>query len=122
MSKHHRSQFTVEQLVAAMSGRKVEFQYPHHRPPVQNPVLFKVENLSVTHRGRERVREVSFEVRRGEIVGLAGLLGAGRSELLNALYGALPHRGQLYLDDQPLCRAPEQRHEHLLRTLADLGA
>src|SRR5204863_10172568 len=93
--EYDRAQFSVEQLIAAMSGRRVDAQYPHHRPPVQTSTLLKVEHLWVTHQGRRRVRDVSFDLRRGEILGIAGLLGAGRTELLGALYGHLPHEGKI---------------------------
>jgi monosaccharide-transporting ATPase len=54
----------------------------------QEPVLV-AEGLEV----RNRLRDVGLEVRPGEVVGLAGLLGSGRSETVKALYGALPRRG-----------------------------
>ncbi|MEZ6077902.1 MAG: ATP-binding cassette domain-containing protein [Pirellulaceae bacterium] len=52
-----------------------------------------------------RLRNISFQLRRGEIVGIAGLMGAGRTELLESLFGASPvaHQGRILLDGQP-CR------------------
>jgi ribose transport system ATP-binding protein len=56
--------------------------------PDQVPVL-EVRGMSVG----SKLRDVSFEIRRGEILGVAGLAGSGRSTLLKALYGAIPRRG-----------------------------
>lgn len=102
-----RADFRVETLVAAMSGRRVDLQFPLHHPPAGAPVLLEVKNLSVTHQGRTRVRDASFTLRRGEILGIAGLLGAGRTELLGALYGRLPFTGEVFLENRPLAlRSP----------------
>jgi ribose transport system ATP-binding protein len=97
-----RVQFNADRFIAAISGRRIDSQYPHPRSLIQRSTLLKVEHLSVTHRGRQRVRDVCFELHRGEILGIAGLLGAGRSELLSALYGHLPHNGRVALDNHPL--------------------
>ena len=68
--------------------------------------LLRVENLSLADRSRPsgyRLQNVSFHVRRGEIVGLAGLIGAGRSDLLLALTGALDRRpeGRIVVNGRP---------------------
>lgn len=72
------------------------------------PVVLKVDQLSLPWPGHSkpwRLRNISFQLRRGEIVGIAGLMGAGRTELLESLFGASPvaHQGQILLDGQP-CR------------------
>jgi len=72
-------------LIAAMVGREVANLYPGDRPAV-GPIRLEVRNL--TPQGFPG--PVSFSVRQGEIVGLAGLLGAGRSEILRAVFGAEP--------------------------------
>jgi ribose transport system ATP-binding protein len=85
-------------LVQLMVGRDVANLYPrNHQAPGE--VRLRVDGLS---RG-EAVREVSFEVRAGEIVGLAGLVGAGRTELARAVFGAEPpDRGAITLDGKKL--------------------
>jgi ribose transport system ATP-binding protein len=100
--EYDRERFSLEQLIAAMSGRRLEFQFPLHRGAVSAPVLLKVEHLSVNVTARKRVHDIGFELREGEILGIAGLLGAGKTELLGALYGDLPHRGRLVLGNRPL--------------------
>ena len=74
---------TRDQLVGAMVGRSIAdvFQY---QPRPHGDVLLRVDNLL----GRGLVEPVSFDVKAGEIVGLFGLVGAGRTELLKLIYGA----------------------------------
>ncbi|HEX5149587.1 MAG TPA: sugar ABC transporter ATP-binding protein [Candidatus Limnocylindrales bacterium] len=95
---------TEDSLVAAMLGRPASRTYPDKRlPPDDSPVALEIRNLSAPG-----VRDVSMTVRAGEIVGLAGLIGAGRSELARAVYGAVPaiggevHAGTTALADSPV--------------------
>jgi ABC-type sugar transport system ATPase subunit len=73
-----------EQLIRAMVGRTVGL-FPKQDAPIGD-VALEVRGLS----GRNGVRDVSFNVRRGEIVGLAGLVGAGRTETVRLICGADP--------------------------------
>jgi ABC-type sugar transport system ATPase subunit len=68
-----------------------------------------VEHASVAVGGRIRVKDVSFELRAGEILGIAGLLGAGRTELLGAIYGHLPHTGQIVAQDRIIASMTDAR-------------
>ena len=77
------SQYTSEQLVNLMVGRELGERIDLGERRLGEPLL-KVESLS---RG-DKVREVSFQVRRGEIFGISGLIGAGRTELLRLIFGA----------------------------------
>src|SRR4051812_26008066 len=73
---------SVEQIVARMVGREVAELFP--KPPAEiGDVVLEVEGLSSTG----TFHDVSFTVRAGEIVGLAGLVGAGRSEIARAVFG-----------------------------------
>lgn len=102
-----RKHFDIGRLLASMSGFTVETQFPSHRLEATSETVLRLGNFSVIHEGRCRVREVSLELRRGEILGIAGLLGAGRSELLNALYGRLPHGGKIYVEgEERFIRSP----------------
>jgi ribose transport system ATP-binding protein len=72
-------------VVSLMTGRTIEYAFPP-RPAtgVEGDELLRVENLALAG----SFHDVSFRVRAGEIVGLAGLVGAGRSEVLETVYGA----------------------------------
>ncbi|MGW6293752.1 sugar ABC transporter ATP-binding protein [Streptomyces sp. NPDC055058] len=90
----------TSQVVSLMTGRTVEYVFPE-RPtgqPLGEPVL-TVEGLS-----REGEFEtLDLQVRPGEIVGLAGLVGSGRSEILETVYGARkPDTGRVLVDGRPL--------------------
>ncbi len=74
--------FTIADIVGMMVGRKVETLYPR-TDRVPGNVLLEVHGLA----GAARPQQASFELRRGEILGIAGLIGAGRTELLRALFG-----------------------------------
>lgn len=75
-------------IAAMMVGRQIEQLYPKEVVPIGEPVL-EVSGLS--HAGR--VKDIELTVRSGEIFGIAGLVGAGRSELAMTLIGALPRSG-----------------------------
>ncbi|KHS79036.1 ribose ABC transporter ATP-binding protein RbsA [Pectobacterium brasiliense] len=81
------SDLEEDTLIEMMVGRKLEDQYPRSNK-VPGEVRLKVQNLS-----GPGVDSVSFTVRKGEILGVAGLMGAGRTELMKILYGALPRTG-----------------------------
>ena len=89
-----------ERLVELMVGRALDLS---HRAPAQAPgeVLLEAQGLS-----GEGFRDVSFTVRAGEVVGLAGLVGAGRTELVESLFGIRPlQKGSLRLQGRELRRA-----------------
>ncbi|WP_084169654.1 sugar ABC transporter ATP-binding protein [Paraburkholderia ferrariae] len=88
---------TPERIVALMVGRELGEQIDLGERRIGAPLL-KVEGL-----GRaSAVRDVSFEVRAGEIFGISGLIGAGRTELMRLIYGADPKdRGSVALAPQP---------------------
>jgi ABC-type sugar transport system ATPase subunit len=94
-----RSDASEAQLVQMMIGRPVAEYFPKYLAATPGRVLLEVENLS----SPGRFSGVSLQVRAGEVVGLAGLVGAGRSELALAIFGLDPRaRGALRVDGQPL--------------------
>ena len=88
------------ELVRMMVGRSVEAQFPRRRAEV-GEVLLEVKNLS-----REGVLEdVSFSLRAGEVVGVAGIVGAGRTELARAIFGADPgDAGEVWVEGRRMER------------------
>ena len=92
----------TQTLIKHMTGRLVENVFPERAPIAADaPVLLEVEDLSLDG----VFSDVSFSVRAGEIVGLAGLVGSGRSEIVETVYGARPaSSGQVLVDGRPLRR------------------
>ena len=89
-------------LAEMMVGRKVLLRV-EKTPARPGPVVLKVENLRVTDgKGVERLKGVSFEVRAGEILGIAGVAGNGQSELLEVLGGIRAATGAVTLNGKPL--------------------
>jgi len=88
----------TDKLVELMVGRAVERLYPD-RPAGHGDVMLEVRGL----RRLPEVRSVSLELRAGEVVGLGGLVGAGRTELLRLIYGLdQPDEGEVYVDGERL--------------------
>ena len=90
-------EITLDDVIKMMVGREIKGTY--HNEEIEDfskePVIFEARNIN---RKDGKVRNVSFQVRKGEIVGFAGLVGAGRSELMNALFGAEPKlSGQVFI-------------------------
>ena len=86
-------------IIAMMVGRRLEPVRKVIPDTSAQPVLLEVRGL---RRGRQ-VRDVSFHVRRGEIVGFAGLMGAGRTEVMRAVFGAdRPEAGEVRVAGQPV--------------------
>lgn len=75
---------TVDDIVTRMVGRSLEEKFPERTSRPTDEVIFAVEGLTRTG----VFHDVSFELRRGEILGFAGLMGAGRTEVARAIFGA----------------------------------
>ncbi|MBQ9526161.1 MAG: sugar ABC transporter ATP-binding protein [Fretibacterium sp.] len=79
-----------EKIVRGMVGRELTSRYPEREHNISNEILFEVKNWTVHHpiyTDKCVVKDVSFNVRRGEVVGFSGLQGAGRTELAMSLFG-----------------------------------
>jgi ribose transport system ATP-binding protein len=71
------------ELIAAMVGRSVDHLFPMPAPAPESPVVLRATNLA----SPPRLHNATFELRRGEILGIAGLIGSGRTDLIRALFG-----------------------------------
>ncbi|HEY9613088.1 sugar ABC transporter ATP-binding protein [Allocoleopsis sp.] len=79
-----KSEISAARLVEMMVGRPLQDLYEHKRQINPGPVVLEVKNLSDGH----KVKSASFQLHAGEIVGLAGLVGAGRTEIARLIFGA----------------------------------
>lgn len=116
-----------EELSEKMVGRKVNFNVSKDEAHCSETVL-KVENLTYHPKNshKDLLKNISFEVKRGEIVCIAGIDGNGQSELVYALSGLVPvHEGHIYLNNEDITKMsvrhrndkgmsliPEDRHKH----------
>ena len=96
-----------DRIIKGMVGRDLTNLYPEHTPKI-GETIFEVKNWSVqdvTNPERSVVDDVSFHIRKGEIVGIAGLMGAGRTELAMSIFGkayGTKMSGQLFKDGKEL--------------------
>lgn len=81
----------MDELIRLMVGRSLDNQYPPRIPLNPNAeTLLEVENLTTS-----KIKNISFQVKKGEILGIGGLVGAGRTETLRAIFGCDPYRGTI---------------------------
>ena len=105
------AEVTKDDIVKMMVGRVIMGeQKAASAVPADAEVILEVKHMNA---GKE-VRDVSFQLRKGEILGFAGLMGAGRTEVARALYGADPRQtGEIYLRGKKVkIRTPEQAVKH----------
>jgi D-xylose transport system ATP-binding protein len=128
----------VNQIIAQMVGREMNQLYPTLER-TQGEVVFEARNVTcydLDRPERKKVDNVSFSLRRGEILGIAGLVGAGRTELVTALFGAYPGRceAEVWLEGERidsrtplkaircgLALVPEDRKHHGIVRDMDVG-
>lgn len=100
-----KSSVTEQQLVNMMIGRDLQSFFPERESDIGDPVL-KVEHISC---GRA-VKDVSFHVNAGEVLGISGLVGSGRTEIVRAIFGEdKMDGGKVYMYGRPvMIKSPEQ--------------
>jgi ribose transport system ATP-binding protein len=93
-----RVEFSAAKVIEMMVGRRLEDFYEHAKRAAGDVVL-EVKNMS----DGDRVKNASFQLRQGEVLGLAGLVGAGRTELARLIFGADKRKsGEIYLNGEKL--------------------
>jgi ABC-type sugar transport system ATPase subunit len=107
VSSSMASAVTRPQLIRSMVGRSINEAFARQsvEPSDGGEIVLRVRNLSLNQPGVRAVHDLSFDLKRGEVLGLAGLMGAGRTETLEALFGvhAPSHRsGEITLKGQPI--------------------
>ncbi len=100
ISTFERAEYDSGRIIHDMIGRDIKSMYEKRNNAIGREVL-RVENLTVAHpyiAGKNLIENVSFCVHEGEVVGMAGLVGAGRSEVCMAIYGMMPIKsGSIYM-------------------------
>lgn len=101
-----KDELSTDRIVSLMVGRDIEKYYHQSHHAISEEIALEVENLVISG----APQPASFSVRQGEIVGFAGLVGAGRSELARALFGVDPViSGRVRVDGVPLRTGSPQR-------------
>src|SRR5690606_28628257 len=85
VASHPAKDLTMDDVIALMVGRKLTNVYPKEECPIGENIL-EVENLY----SKGVFKDINFHVKKGEIIGFAGLVGAGRTELMRSLFGLDP--------------------------------
>jgi ABC-type sugar transport system ATPase subunit len=98
-----REEFDTKKVVEDMIGHRIDTMYPSMDGREISHEVMRVEHFQVRHPNssiKNIIEDVSFTLYRGEVLGLSGLVGSGRSELLRAVFGALPRRdGKVFIEN-----------------------
>jgi ABC-type sugar transport system ATPase subunit len=107
------AEITLDQLISRMVGRDVKDMFPRGKFQRGEKILevrnFEIDNPALP--GQKKVKNASFSAYKGEILGISGLMGSGRTELVLGIFGAPPGpaRGEVYLNNQPVhFRSPQE--------------
>ena len=117
-------EITLDQIIQRMVGRDIKDMFPKASFKRGEPTL-EVRDLEVAHPslpGEYKVQKTSFKAYKGEILGIAGLMGAGRTELVEGIFGACPERtrGEVFLDGKKLnIRSPKDAIDNGIALLTE---
>ena len=94
------ARMTPERLVRKMVDRDLSQLFGQHESHATDEVLMSVRNMSLRHRTAQgaSVADVNFDLHRGEVLGFFGLVGAGRTEVMEMIFGSRPHDGEISLE------------------------
>ena len=133
------AEMDTNEIITMMVGREIKNLFPREEHPIGD-VIFEAKNVTcrdVNNPARKRVDNVSFQLRKGEILGVAGLVGAGRTELAMSIFGCYPgeYEAELWLEGKPvkvgspieavrqgICMVPEDRKRYGIVPLQGVGA
>jgi ribose transport system ATP-binding protein len=107
----------IPEIVKMMVGRSMEEEYPFNDGVTPGDTVFEVQDL----RSKANPNSVSFALRKGELLGISGLVGSGRTETMRAIFGADPkERGQVYIRGQQVTiKHPRDAVKHGLCLLTE---
>ena len=118
------SEITLDQIIARMVGRELKEMYPTGVRRRGDKIL-EIKHLAVDHPslpGTRKIEAVSFSACRGEILGLCGLMGSGRTTLVSAIFGALPNatHGEVLIEGEKVdIRTPADAIAHGIALLTE---
>lgn len=103
------AEITMNDVVKMMIGREIGERYPTRDCKI-GKTMFEVKHLTLDN----TFENISFSVREGEILGVSGLMGAGRTEIMNSIFGSLPHTsGKIIIDGKELNKlSPRSAMKH----------
>jgi D-xylose ABC transporter, ATP-binding protein len=132
------STMTEDDIITMMVGREITSLYPHELHEIKEEIL-RVENLSAWHPINthiKRVNDVTFSLHAGEILGVAGLVGSGRTEMVQCLFGSYQgkHEGKIFINEEQvdikncaqairhkIVMVPEDRKKHGIVSIMEVG-
>ena len=115
---------TLDQIIARMVGRDLKEMFPTSERKRGEKIL-EVKHLEIRHPdlpGERKVKDASFSAYRGEILGISGLMGAGRTELVSGIFGAFPDatRGEVFIEGRKAnIRSPADAIDHGIALLTE---
>ena len=124
ISEHNKAEgYDSKVVIEDMIGRNLGVMYPTCEKEITEEIL-RVENFKVPHTsafGKNVIEDVSFTLKKGEILGLAGLVGSGRSELVNALFGIIPKtNGKIFLNNTEIkIKSPQDAKKYGIGLLTE---
>ena len=91
-------ELTIDEIISKMVGRKLDNRFPpkNHEPSTE--VIMQVKNFTSTN--TSSFKDISFELKKGEILGIGGLVGAQRTELMESIFGLRPVKGDITINDE----------------------
>lgn len=101
----------VDELIYHMVGRELDAQYPDKLPLTTGELNLPI--LEVRNIKNDKLKNISFSLKKGEILGIGGLVGAGRTELLRAIFGKDKYSGEIFKNNQQIViKTPEDAIHH----------
>ncbi|MCX7841998.1 MAG: sugar ABC transporter ATP-binding protein [Clostridia bacterium] len=103
--KGAKQDFSIQRMVSSMVGRDLEQMYPERTSKPSNEVVLEVSNLSQSG----TIHDVSFKLHKGEILGVFGLMGSGRTEMARIIFGLDPYEsGEIAVDGKKITKSSPQ--------------
>ncbi len=121
---HKKDGYDSTKIIEDMIGRQLNVMYPSTERQQFEEEVLRLEHFTVPHTfaiGKNIIEDVGFTLRKGEILGLAGLVGSGRSELINAMFGTIPKTcGTVFLNGKEIIiRSPQDAKNYGIGLLTE---